>query len=101
MREPWNLETLFETLINQFDNGMEYADTARCSFLPTQIVMMAERLIFNTGLFHDNIKAWHATPADTRTWDSFQTFFRQAHRCHRHQKETTQQAGYHTANEVF
>jgi hypothetical protein len=55
MREPWNPETPFETLIDQFDNGMEYADAARCSFSPTQILMMAERLNFNTGLFHDDI----------------------------------------------
>jgi hypothetical protein len=80
LREPWNPETPFETLITQFNKGMEYADAARCSFSPSQILMMmAEQLIFfNTGLFHDNIKVWHATPADTRTWDSFQTFFGQA-----------------------
>jgi hypothetical protein len=101
MREPWNPETPFKTLIAQFDKGMEYADAARCSFSPSQILMMAERLIFNTGLFHDDIKEWKATPVDTRTWDSFQTFFRQAHRRYRRQKETTQQAGYHAANAMF
>jgi hypothetical protein len=61
MREPWNPETPFETLIDQFNKGMEYAKAARCSFSLTQILMMAERLIFNTGLFHDDIKVWHAT----------------------------------------
>jgi hypothetical protein len=101
MREPWNPETTFETLIAQFDKGMEYADAACCSFSPSQILMMAEWLIFNTGLFHDDIKVWHATPVDTRTWDSFQTFFHQAHQRYRRQKETTQQAGYYAANAVF
>jgi hypothetical protein len=62
---------------------------------------MAERLIFNTGLFHDDIKVWHVIPADTRTWETFLTFFRQAHRQYHRQKDTTQQAGYHVANEVF
>jgi TolA-binding protein len=62
---------------------------------------MAEQLIFNTGLFHDDIKVWHATPADTRTWDLFQTFFHQAHQQYRCQKDTTQQAGYQAANAVF
>jgi uncharacterized membrane protein YccC len=59
---------------------------------------MAERLIFNTGIFHDDIKVWQATPDDTKTWSTFQTFFRQAHR---RQKDTAQQAGYHATNAAF
>jgi hypothetical protein len=63
---------------------------------------MAERLIFKTGLFHDDLKVWQATPDDTtRTWSSFQKFFCQAHRRYHRQKDTAQQAGYHAANAVF
>jgi hypothetical protein len=101
MREPWNPESPFETLDNQINKGMEYADAACCSFLPTQILWMAERLIFNTGLFHDDLKVWQATPDDTKTWSSFQKFFRQAHQRYHCQKDTAQQAGYHAANAVF
>jgi hypothetical protein len=51
-------------------------------------------LIFNTGLFHDNLKVWQATPDDTKTWSLIQKFFCQAHQHYRHQKDTAQQAGY-------
>jgi hypothetical protein len=101
MREPWNPDSPFETLVVQINKGMEYADLACCSFSPTQILWMAERLIFNTGIFHDDIKVWQATPDDTKTWSTFQTFFRQAHRRYRRQKDTAQQAGYHATYAAF
>jgi hypothetical protein len=71
---------------------MEYADAARNSFTPNQILWMAEWLIFNTGLFHYG-RPHRMTP-----------------KCGPHFKNSSvrhidvtaaQQAGYYAANEVF
>jgi hypothetical protein len=61
--------------------------------MPSHALWVAEQLIFfKTGMFHDEIKVWQATPDDTKTWPTFQIFFCQAHPRYRRQQDIAQQS---------
>jgi hypothetical protein len=101
MREAWNPSSPFSTFTKQIKTGMEYADAAKNPFQPKQIITIAETVIFNTGMFFEELKKWQAKPEDEKTWTAFQTYFRNAHRERLQQHQTTQGAGFHAANAAF
>ena len=51
MREPWDPNTPFESLIKQINDAVELADHAGAPYTPVQIVNTAYGLVEKTGVF--------------------------------------------------
>jgi hypothetical protein len=62
------------------------------------IANVANTLIFNTGLFPDECRAWHSRAIAGKTWAQFKIDFATAHREFRLTNQNAQQSGFHSAN---
>lgn len=97
MNAPWDAALPFETVIEQIEDAIEYADAGNQPYTAVQILNTAYNLVFNTGLFFDDIKAWNRRPDAEKTWDNFKTHFLEAYQMNQEQ-QNTMQAGFHAAN---
>lgn len=91
MQRPWDPNTPFETLIKQIEDVMEVSDAAAQAYTDAQVLTLSYTLIYNTGLYFDECKAWNAKDAANKTWDNFKTFFlhAQAELCLQQQATST------------
>jgi hypothetical protein len=89
MQRPWDPNTPFKTLIKQIKDAMEVADAATQAFTDAQILTLAYTLVYNTGLYFDECKAWNAKSATDKTWDLFKIFFSHAQAKLRLQQQAT------------
>jgi hypothetical protein len=62
------------------------------------IVNVAYTLVFNTGLFPDDCRAWQSRAIAEKTWAQFKLDFATAHHEFRLTNQTAQQSGFHSAN---
>jgi hypothetical protein len=72
------------------DGGQPYGDT--------MIINVAFTLVFNTGLFPDNFRAWNALSIADETWLKFKLDFAATHREFRLTNQTAQHSVFHSAN---
>ena len=96
MRATWDPNSPFDCLIQQVEDGQDYADDGGQPYTAKQLLHIAYTLVFKTGLYFEDCKAWNARPAAARTWDNFKTHFQTAQRLLRDQMCTTKQAGFHS-----
>ena len=66
--------------------------------LPTASTKSSFQLVYQTGLFLDDCKAWKRLPTQQKTWTGFKTFFATAHNKWSESQSTTTGAEFHTAN---
>lgn len=101
MNEPWDPSTPLESLIVQIEDACDFAEAGNAPFSEPQKLNAAYNLVFNTGLYFDACKDWNELAAANRTWDQFKTHFLAAQtRVQHQQRVSTQQAGYHGANNM-
>ena len=98
MRAAWNPSTPFSTLVTQIQDGMQFAAAGGLVMADQQVVDIAHNIVYKTGLFFTDCNTWDVRPANQRTWADFKTFFHRAHKQLKRQQETSQAAGYHSAN---
>jgi hypothetical protein len=65
------------------------------------IVNVSFTLVFNTGLFTDDCRAWQARTMSQKTWTQFKVDFLTAHREYRLTNWMAQQLGFHSANTMI
>ena len=68
MSTAYDVNMPIEMLLNQVEDGMEYAATGNNPKTPEQIVMTGQHLIAETGMFTDDIKMWKRLPEGDKTW---------------------------------
>ena len=100
MKEQWDSNQPFETLIDQIEDAVELAEAGNQAFTPAQVLTTSYNLVYNTGLFFEDCKTWNRKPALTRTWENFKLHFLEAQQSLRLQQQTAQQAGFHGANQA-
>jgi hypothetical protein len=66
-----------------------------------QVVINAYSLIFSTGLFQEACREWRKKLAIDKTWAHFKEHFAEAHHDLCLTQWTTQEGGYHSANNVM
>ena len=93
-KEKWDANTPIEMLIDQIDDAQDFAAATGQPYMNNQLLTTAYNLVYATGLFFDDCKAWNRLPTNENTMDSFKTTFQQAQRELRIQQQTTQQAGF-------
>jgi hypothetical protein len=59
----WDPNTLFEMLIDQIETCSDIAKAGSQPFAAAQILNPAYTLVYNTGFFFDDCKAWNRKPA--------------------------------------
>ena len=94
MRTMWDPNSPFDSLIQQLEDGQDYADDGGQPYTTDQLLRIAYTLIFKTGLYFEDCKAWDAKPNNEKTWNNFKTHFQRAQRLLRDQLRTTKQAGF-------
>ena len=77
---------------------MDIAATADNPYSAGQVVTAAYNLIFKTGMFADDCKIWRRREPDENTWPQLKSYFTIAHQELRELQQTSQGAGYHSAN---
>ena len=62
MRALWDPNTPFDCLVQQLEDGQDYADNGGQPYMADQLLRIAYTLIFKTGLYFEHCKAWNAKP---------------------------------------
>ena len=96
MRATWDPNSPFDCLTKQVEDGQDYTDDGGQPYTTEQLLRIAYTLVFKTGLYFEDCKAWNARPAAAWTWDNFTTHFQTAQRLLCDQMRTTKQAGFHS-----
>ena len=94
LKERWDRNTPIEMLFAQIDDAQDLAAAAGQPYTNYQLLTMAYNLVYATGLFFDNCKAWNRLPANHKTMESFKTTFQQAQWELHYQQCNAQQAGF-------
>jgi hypothetical protein len=81
MTTPWQVDSPFETLTTQIDDGAAFADSGTVPFTDKQLVKIAYKLVYDSGpQLSLACRDWRAKPEADKTWINFQVFFKEAHR---------------------
>ena len=94
MRALWDPNSPFDCLVQQLEDGQDYADDGGQPYTTDQLLCIAYTLVFKTGLYFEDCKAWKAKPNNEKTWTNFKAHFQRAQRLLRDQLRTTKQAGF-------
>ena len=81
-------------LFVQIDDTQDFAADARQPYTNNQLLTTVYNLVYATGLFFDNSKAWNRLQPNQKTMEHFKTTFQQAQRELRDQQRTAHQAGF-------
>ena len=94
MHALWDPNSPFNCLVQQLEDGQDYADDGGQPYTTDQLLRIAYTLVFKTGLYFEDCKAWNAKPNNEKTWTTFKTHFHLAQHLLRDQLRTTKQAGF-------
>uniref|UniRef100_A0A6U3E495 Uncharacterized protein n=1 Tax=Entomoneis paludosa TaxID=265537 RepID=A0A6U3E495_9STRA len=98
MKQPWDPNLPFESVIDQLEEAQDYAEAGNQPFTDVQILNTAYTLVYKTSLFFDDIKRWNAKPVGDKTFDNFKAHMMEAQLQLRLQQQTAQQSGFGSAN---
>jgi hypothetical protein len=98
LNTPYDPNQPIEMLFQQIQDARAFAVAVGQPYGAAMIVNVAYTLIFNTGLFPDDFRAWQSRSIAGKTWAQFKLDFATAHREFRLTNQTTQQSGFHSAN---
>ena len=88
-RTPFDINQPIETLFDRVENCGDYAAAGNTPYSLEQVLGVAFQLVYQTGLFVDDYKAWKRLPIQQRTWTAFKTFFATAHNKWQEYQNTT------------
>ena len=94
MRALWDPNSPFDCLVQQLEDGQDYADDGGQLYTADQLLRIAYTLIFKTGLYFEDCKAWNAKHNNEKTWTNYKAHFQRAQRLLCDQLRTTKQAGF-------
>ena len=94
LKEKWDANTPIEMLFDQIEDAQDFSAAAGQPYSNNQLLTTVYNLVYTTGLFFDDCKAWNRLPANQKTMEHFKTTFQQAQRELCDQQRTAQQAGF-------
>jgi hypothetical protein len=98
LNRPYYPNQPIETLFKQIQDAQAFVVAGGQPYGAAMIVNVAYTLVFNTGLFTDDCRAWQSRARAAKTWAQFKIDFATAHREFRLTNQTAQQSGFHSAN---
>ena len=94
MRTLWDPNSPFDCLVQQLEDGQDYADAGGQPYTTDQLLHIAYTLVFKNGLYFEACKAWNAKTNNGKTWTNFKAHFHRAQYLLRDQLRTAKQAGF-------
>ena len=79
LKTPYDVQNPIETLYEQVEDAINFADAADTLYTQQQILSIALSLIQKTGVFTDWIREWKRKNQLHKTWPLFKEFFAEAH----------------------
>jgi hypothetical protein len=95
--DTWSSEIPIAELFARIEDCKELAEAGKDPISEVGTVRIAYNIILATGRFTEPCRAWRALPDEDQTWPNFQLKFTEANR---DLSETSESAGYHSANAV-
>ena len=95
---PYDINQPIESLFDRVKNCGDYAVAVNNPYSLEQVIGIAFQIVYQTGLFVDECKAWKRLPTQQKTWTGFKTFFAISHNEGRESQSTTTGAKFHSAN---
>jgi hypothetical protein len=86
--EPWDGVEQLENIFTRMHECIDFAEAAEQPYTDKQILSKALALIFNTGLYADDIKEWNRMPINQKNLATFKTHFLKAQKTLRKQRAT-------------
>ena len=80
LKGKWDANTPIEMLFDHIDDAQDFAAATGQPYTNNQLFTTAYNLVYATGLFFDDCKAWNRLPTNQKTMDNFKTSFQQAQR---------------------
>jgi hypothetical protein len=87
-----------QTLFDQIESAVEYADAGKRPYNPDQVVSRAYLLLLKTGLYSAACRDWRRCAIFTQNWPNVKAGFAEAHRDLRIIQTAAHAAGYQSAN---
>ena len=75
MNRDWIIQQGFQTLVQQIEDGIEYATFASHPIPDQDVVNIAMRVLMRQGLFTTQYEEWHARDSNQKSWFDFKTFW--------------------------
>jgi hypothetical protein len=69
--EPWDDTEPFKNISERFEDCIEFLQAALSPYLDAQIMNQATPVVYNTGLFYEELKKWDARPAACKSFEEF------------------------------
>ena len=95
---PYNINQPIETLFDRIEICGDYVAAGNTPYSLEQVLGIAFQLVYQTGLFVDDCKAWKSLPVQQKTWTDFKNFFATANNEWREPQNTTTGAEFHSVN---
>jgi hypothetical protein len=90
MCKAWDCQQPVETLFNQIQDCVDYAEAGRITISEEQNLATAYTNVFSTCNFHGACLGWNEINSQDKTWSNFKIHFVTAYRQHEQiQGETT------------
>ena len=87
----------FEHFVKQIEDSMELAEAANTPYTSQQVILIGYNIMFKTGVFTDECKAWRKKPISTKTWANMKLHFAEAFRELHVSSTTASSAGYNNS----
>ena len=94
MHALWDPNSPLDCLVQQLEDGQDYADDGGQPYMADQLLRITYTLIFKTWLYFKDCKAWNTKPNNEKTWTNFKAHFQCTQRLLCGQLHTTKQAGF-------
>lgn len=98
----YELAQPIKALFSQLEDAMDFANAGGNPYTAAQVVTNTYSNMFSTGLFLETCPKWRRRPsAAEKAWANFQDDFAKAHLDLHLAQGTTQEGGYHSANNAM
>jgi hypothetical protein len=98
LNTPYDPNQPIETLFQQIQDARSFAIAGGQPYGNAMIINVAYALVFKTGLFLDECRAWQSRAIAGKTWAQLKIDLATAHREFRLTNQTAQQSGFHSGN---
>jgi hypothetical protein len=98
LNTPYDPNQPIESLFQKIQYARAFAVAGGQAHGDAMIGNVAYTIVFKTGLFPDDCRAWQVRPAAHKTWTNFKIHFAAAHHEFHLTNQTSQKSGFHSAN---
>jgi hypothetical protein len=97
--EPWDGAEPFEMVVTRWNQCIKLAAAAGKPYTAEQILEKAYAIVYDCGLYYEELKEWKKLPVAQKTYLFFQSHVKKAQKEYRLQQRTSKRSGYGLATQ--